>query len=83
MVLQLTNQLASTEPSTTFNDIECGTVFECEGRFCIKTNSCHALVFIETPIDSPVRSFWDEKFCLGDEKVTIIESELILKSRKG
>jgi hypothetical protein len=82
MILKLTNNLPFAESGTTFYDIECGTVFEFEEHFYIKVNNHHALAFTETPTDSPIRNFWGETTFTGEEKITIIESELILKSRK-
>lgn len=81
MILKLTNQLDSTEPSTTFNDIELGTVFEFQEHFYIKISNFRALTFTEPQIPT-IRNFWAESTFSGEEKITIIESELILKSRK-
>jgi hypothetical protein len=80
MILKLTNNLPSTKQGTTFDNIERGTVFEYEGDFYIKVNGCSALMFTETY----QKDYWvEEDGFTGDEKVTVIESELILKSRRG
>lgn len=83
MTLQLTNHLPPKNANTTFDSIECGTVFEYEEAIHIKVNEYTALVFVESA-GSLKKSYWvEEDRFSGDEEVTIIESELILKSRRG
>lgn len=83
MTLKLTNHLPPKNANTTFDDIECGTVFEYAENIYIKVNGCTALAFVESA--GPLtRNYWvEEDSFSGDEEITTIESELILKSRRG
>ena len=79
MILELTNNLPSAKTAI-FDSIERGTVFEYEEAFYIKVNCYTALMFSNTR----QKKCWIEADGFsGDEEVTIIESELILKSRRG
>lgn len=78
MILKLTNNLPSAKQGTIFDNIEQGTVFEYEGDFYIKVNDYTALMFAEN-----FQNWIEADGFAGDEKITIIESELILKSRRG
>jgi hypothetical protein len=77
MTLKLTNKL---NESLTFRELKIGTVFEYKEAIHIKVNNRTALKYMTCP----TFNFWLDLDCFtGDEEITIIESELILKSRRG
>lgn len=78
MILKPKNQLPPVNAGILFDSLERGTVFEYEGNFYIKVNCYTALMFVEN-----FQNWIEADSFTGEEKVIIIESELILKSRRG